>query len=72
MPSSFEGLAEGEAVACAKCRAIVTEEAADTLARTKFAGYNIMSIQYADPWTPERFREFYATYVCRACKPPGR
>ncbi|MBI3935525.1 MAG: adenylate/guanylate cyclase domain-containing protein [Betaproteobacteria bacterium] len=58
----------GEKVFCQKCGQDVTDQANGALGDAQFGGYNVMSIQYAQPWSDEAKKQFLQTYVCKKCK----
>lgn len=59
-------------VLCGKCGRDATDEADSALGEAQFGGYNMMSIQYAEPWPEERKKQFLQSYVCRKCRKPRR
>jgi hypothetical protein len=55
-------------VRCRQCQKVVTAEAEAALNEIRYAGYNIMSIQYAQEQTEGAREGFLASYVCKPCK----
>jgi hypothetical protein len=55
-------------VRCRQCNKIVTDEAVSAFEQIRYAGYNPMSIQYAQDQTEGQRAGFLASYVCRQCQ----
>jgi hypothetical protein len=55
-------------VRCRQCQKIVTAEAISAFEETRYLGYNIMSIQYAQEQTEGTREGFLWSYVCKQCK----
>ncbi len=53
---------------CPVCGQDASAEAYAAASMEQFAGYNPMSIQYADAWPEQRLADFVASYVCEACR----
>jgi hypothetical protein len=62
----------GDEVRCTQCGKVVTDEAASAFEQIRYAGYNPMSIQYAQDQTKGQRAGFLASYMCKACRPGGR
>lgn len=59
-------------VLCGKCGRDVTDEADSALGEARFGGYDMTSVQYAEPRPEERKKRFLQSYVCRKCGEPRR
>lgn len=57
---------------CAACGRDVSNEALAAASLAQFAGYNPMSIQYAQTWSAEQLAGFLRTFVCEACRDAAR
>jgi hypothetical protein len=55
-------------VRCRQCNKIVTGEAVSAFEQVRYAGYNPMSIQYAQAQSEGARAGFLASYVCDQCK----
>lgn len=57
---------------CKACGRDVSDEALAAASIAQYAGYNPMSLQYAESWPAERLADFLACYVCEACRADGQ
>ena len=55
-------------VRCRQCDKVVTDEAVSEFETICYAGYNLMSIQYAQDQTEGQRAGFLASYVCWQCR----
>ncbi len=53
---------------CKACGQDVSNEALSAASIAQYAGYNPMSLQYAQSWSDEQLADFLRSYRCEACR----